>query len=331
MNKPLNKNQSSVIMFDEEFFFNKEAIFDLGLPYEDAEAIYEYLLNKNRDFHGPNGYVFIDATLKVKFDRSNFMKNKLWFDKPFSYERLSNLLRALFLRLFGDYLPAEFKFTGFFEIDREIDFGRMYFSPFRASSHSYIEGIKMLPTFKCFISKETLEYEQETCVRLPKKLGNAGQSVIERVYKELFFSDADLSSAIQVQLGEYDFSKLSFSNPTVYQDGFKTLDEENLAPEQQEIQQALPIENDSSENKSGKQGKESSGSLTDATIIAALTHALEMENQEKFTGNDKIVFNHLADLFPEQKRFLAANTIKKRLGPGRDELGIPKKEKFEKQ
>ncbi|MCH2110958.1 MAG: hypothetical protein MK135_16695, partial [Polyangiaceae bacterium] len=170
--------------------------------------------------------------------------------------------------------------------------------------------------------EDFLIFEPQTCVRLPERIGNADRSAIERVFEELYFTDEDVSNAIRTQLGDYDFSTLSIGEPKVYSDGFKCTSEVSTSAteEQPEETKDLDVVHEDSI-------KSNDISLADSTIIAALTYALELENKEKFTGNDKIIFNHLANLFPKQKRFLAANTIKKRLALGRGELGISKKER----
>jgi hypothetical protein len=318
------QNLSSVIKFDDEYFFNKAAILEIGLSREDAEAVYEYLLYQNKEYYGSNGYVFINAFLQVRYDRPTFVKHGLWCDTGFSKLRFFDGLKSFLFSIFGSYLRSEFKFTGFFEIDREINYGKLDFHPLRSTGYSYVNNHKVSTEFRCLICEDFLIFEPQTCVRLPERIGNADRSTIERVFEELYFTDEDVSNAIQTQLGDYDFSTLSIGQPKVYSDGFKCASKIPIKTTDEQAEEAKDL--DITQKGSSKN---SDINLADSTIIAALTHALELENREKFTGNDKIIFNHLATLFPEQKRFLAANTIKKRLAIGRSELGISKKERKE--
>ena len=69
--------KTSIIDFDGDIFLNKHGINSLGLRNEEAEAIYNDLLNQNRFSDGPEGYIFINNVLAVAYQRTKFLQHDL--------------------------------------------------------------------------------------------------------------------------------------------------------------------------------------------------------------------------------------------------------------
>ena len=95
------KVTDSLITFDGDVFLNRSSILKLGLPEDDADAIYNDLFGQSFVSDGATAYIFLDTNLRIRNNRSLFIKHSIIektkysfsdFDSIIDFEKALNLI-----------------------------------------------------------------------------------------------------------------------------------------------------------------------------------------------------------------------------------------------
>lgn len=138
------KTTDSLITFDKDIFLNRASILNLGLPEDDANSIYNDLFGQSCVTDGATAYIFLDTNLRVRNNRSLFIKHSIIDKTKYNFNDFTNSLKSFFGYYVNNYVYAKFKFTGFFKITQPYKDGSLTFSNICASDHAYINKKKLL-------------------------------------------------------------------------------------------------------------------------------------------------------------------------------------------
>lgn len=295
----------NIIEFDNDIYLNFYGIESLNLP-NGWEELHNALYLENSLSNVISGHFFLNSI--TQFYQSWFKARSLGLLNIHTFNQ--NLLEQL---MNGFKLANSWThFCGFFHIEHE-QYGKRpseYFLKFSNNSYALgdkAERVKLPVNERLKLVSNYTNHDKRETVFFPLSVNY--QSSQDLIKQHLYFEKELLLNLADAYITNEINTNMKIQPTAIFKKGIKT-DTSNL-------KSSITLK---------KEKTNSDISLTDATIISALTYALEMENKEKFKGDDILITKHLAELFPNQ-RYLAHDTLKKRWGPGRDELDISKKKK----
>ena len=210
------KVTDSLITFDGDVFLNRSSILKLGLPEDDADAIYNDLFGQSFVSDGATAYIFLDTNLRIRNNRSLFIKHSIIEKTKYSFSDFIDSLKSFFGYYTNNYVYAKFKFTGFFKITQPYKYGSLTFSNIYASDHAYINKRKVANKTCCLMNVGEISIDKKTRVVLPRGLDNPDANLENRIHSELYFNEVDVTNAIYAQLGDFDLSTLSLPDGTIF-------------------------------------------------------------------------------------------------------------------
>ncbi len=293
----------NTIKFNDVYLANYYGLKNLGLS-PDWEDTYNKLVLDNSLTNVVSGYIFINNN--THFIQNWRKVNSLGLENLSFWENFKNTF-LLWRNYRSGFANTWTDFCGFFQIEKynniqmnKIEY-RLHFTDI-----SYSDSIKLpVGDYVELVEKQVVSTDDDF-IHFPRSIIPFSEKKSEYISRYLYFPINDFID--MDGKSETNFIKADI----VFSEG-----------KQIEINEAssLVTNDNSTEYETSENIKDS-----DAVIISALFNALELENPDDFSGNDKLVVNHLNKLHPNQS-YLTHSTISKRLAIGRGILGISKKQK----